>query len=147
MSLTNICSCALIKDHKMRQIINDLYLLFLRIMNLAYIFLRTNILIYFLRIWDCTPSPPPPPPPLYINCDKLLLHWMGGGHWNNWDLRRSNEEFKASILPWRLHLNGVVYIPLLDFFSWHESKIFRIHCSFLFFKWCHFLYPFINVGH
>ena len=24
MSLTNLCSCALIKDHKMRQIINDL---------------------------------------------------------------------------------------------------------------------------
>ena len=35
MSLTNLCSCALIKDHKMRLIINDLYLLFLRIMNLA----------------------------------------------------------------------------------------------------------------
>ena len=24
MSLTNLCSCALIKDHKMRRIINDL---------------------------------------------------------------------------------------------------------------------------
>ena len=35
MSLTNLCSCALTKDHKMRQIINDLYLLFIRIMNLA----------------------------------------------------------------------------------------------------------------
>ena len=49
MSLTNLCTCALIKDHKMRQIINELYLLFLRIMNLAYIFLRKNILIYFFK--------------------------------------------------------------------------------------------------
>ena len=36
MSLTiNLCSCTLMKDHKMRQIINDIYLLFLKIMNLA----------------------------------------------------------------------------------------------------------------
>ena len=35
MSLTNICSCALTKDHKMRQITNDLYQLFIRIINLA----------------------------------------------------------------------------------------------------------------
>ena len=59
MSLTNLCSCALIKYHKMRQIINDLYLLFLRIMNLA--FLRKIFWYIFLRIWDCTPSSPPPP--------------------------------------------------------------------------------------
>ena len=38
ISLTNICLCALMKDHKMRQIINDLYLLFLRIMKMASFF-------------------------------------------------------------------------------------------------------------
>ena len=54
MSFTNLCSCALIKDHKMRQIINNFYLLFLRIMNLASFILRKNI-----WIWDCTPSSPP----------------------------------------------------------------------------------------
>ena len=32
---------------KMRQIINNIYLLFLRIMNLASFFVRTNILIFF----------------------------------------------------------------------------------------------------
>ena len=37
------------KDHKMRQIINDLYLLLLKIMNLASFFVRKNILIYFLE--------------------------------------------------------------------------------------------------
>ena len=57
MSLTNLCSCALMKDHKMGQIINDLYLLFLRIMNLASFFLRTifrTIIFKNLRL-----SPPP----------------------------------------------------------------------------------------
>ena len=37
MSFTNLYSCALIKDHKMRQIINNLYPLFLRIMNFGII--------------------------------------------------------------------------------------------------------------
>ena len=34
---------ALIKDHKMRQIVNDIYLLFLRIMKLAYIFVSPTV--------------------------------------------------------------------------------------------------------
>ena len=64
MSLTNLCSCALMKDNKMRQIINDLYLLFLRIMNLASFFWRKNILIYFFKEFYIVPPLSPPPPPL-----------------------------------------------------------------------------------
>ena len=44
----------------MRQIINNLYLLFLRIINLAYFVLRKNILIYFFKEFVYTLSPPPP---------------------------------------------------------------------------------------
>ena len=72
MSLTNLCSCALIKDHKIRQIINDLCLLFLRIMNLASFSLRYNILIYFfVRIYIA----PLPPPPLYSEYGNLSLQY------------------------------------------------------------------------
>ena len=60
MSLTNLCSYALMKDHTMRQIINDIYLLFLRIMNLVSFFLRTKILIYFCKKLRLYPPPPPP---------------------------------------------------------------------------------------
>ena len=46
----------------MRQIINNLSLLFLRNMNLASLFLRKNILIYFFKNLILYPLPPPPPP-------------------------------------------------------------------------------------
>ena len=61
MSLTNICSCALVKDHQMSQIINYLYQLFLRMMNLASFCLRTDILIYFFEEFETVPPLPPPP--------------------------------------------------------------------------------------
>ena len=60
----HVRTCALIKDHTMRQIINNLYLLFLKIINLAYIFLRTNILINFFKNLRLYPLFPPPPPPV-----------------------------------------------------------------------------------
>ena len=47
MSLTNLCSCALMKDHK---IINDLYLLFLRIMNLASFLFKKKIFWSILSV-------------------------------------------------------------------------------------------------
>ena len=107
--------------------------------------------VFLLRIWDCTPSSRPSIKALIMSSwIFLVLHklrsvspaFKGGGHWNNWHFKRSIE---ASILHWSLLLIGVVYIPLLAFVSWHESKIFRIHCPFLFFKWCNCLYPFINL--
>ena len=48
------------KNHKMRQIINNLYLLFLIIMNLASFFLRQNICIYFVKNLRVYPLSPPP---------------------------------------------------------------------------------------
>ena len=58
ISLTNLCSCALIKDHQMKQIINNIYLLSIRIMNLA---LRKNICTLFffknLRLYPLSPPP------------------------------------------------------------------------------------------
>ena len=53
----------LVCANKMRQLINDLYLLFLRIKNLASFFLRKNILIYFFKNLRLSP---PPPPPLFL---------------------------------------------------------------------------------
>ena len=58
MSLTNLCSCILMKDQKMRQIINDIYLLFLRIMNLTSFILRKIIFIIFFKNLRLYPSPP-----------------------------------------------------------------------------------------
>ena len=47
MSLTNLCSCGLIKDHKMRQIINDFYILFLKFMNLESFFKNKYFDLFF----------------------------------------------------------------------------------------------------
>ena len=63
MSLTNLCSCALTKDHKMRQVINNRYLLesILKNYEFGIIVLRKNILINFCK----NLYPFSPPPPLY----------------------------------------------------------------------------------
>ena len=52
MSLTNICSCALIKDHKMRQIIYDLYPTILK--NYEF-----GIIIWKNKYFDLFFIPPP----------------------------------------------------------------------------------------
>ena len=64
MSLINVCSCALIKDHKMRQIINDLYLLFLRIMN----FKKKYFDLFFFQELRLYPSSP------------LIVYTLGASH-------------------------------------------------------------------
>ena len=49
----------LMKDHKMGQIINDIYLLFLRIMNLASFKKKIDLFIFKnLRLYPLSPPPP-----------------------------------------------------------------------------------------
>ena len=66
------------KDLKMRQIINDLYLLFLWIMNLASFFKKKYFDLFFLRIWDCIPSSRPSIKALVMP-SLIFLVLQGGG--------------------------------------------------------------------
>ena len=61
MNWTNLCSCALIKDHKMRQIINDPTIL--KNNEFGIIFLKTNYFALFFKNLRLSLRPPPPPPP------------------------------------------------------------------------------------
>ena len=54
----SMCSCALIKDDIMRQIINDLYLLFLRIKNLAGFFMNKYFDLFLFKNLRLYPPPP-----------------------------------------------------------------------------------------
>ena len=63
------------KDHKMRQIINDLYLLFLRIMNLASIFYEFFFDLFLLRFWDSSR----PSIKALIMSSLIFLVLQGGG--------------------------------------------------------------------
>ena len=78
MSLTNLCSCALMKDHIMRQVINNRYLTILRIMNLASFFKNKYFDLFFLKNLSLYPFPPPP---LYSVSPlmKTALFVGGGG--------------------------------------------------------------------
>ena len=61
MSFTNLYLCALIKDHKMRQIMNNLYLLFLIFLKLAlFCFKKKYFDLFFLKNLRLYPPPPPP---------------------------------------------------------------------------------------
>ena len=56
------------KIHKMRPVINDLYLLFLRIMKFGIIFLKKKYFDLFFKEFEIVPplspnNPLPPPPP------------------------------------------------------------------------------------
>ena len=91
MSLINLCSCTLMKDHKMRQIINDLYPPFSRIMNLASFLSRQIIfeivppLLLFSKRFLISiffpsgegghplPVPPPPSSPLRASNEGFAL--------------------------------------------------------------------------
>ena len=66
MSWITLCSCALMKDHKMRQIINDPTIL--NNYEFGIIFFKTNYFALFfknLRLYPLSTHPPPPPP----HCD------------------------------------------------------------------------------
>ena len=81
MSLTNLCSCTLMKDHKMRQIINDIYLLFLRIMTLASLFFKNNYFdLFFKNLRLCPLSPFRS----HLSISDFHFHflsiWGDGGH-------------------------------------------------------------------
>ena len=128
MSLTNLCSCALIKDHKMRQIINDLYLLFLRIMNLASFSLRTNILIYLFKIWDCTPSLPPPPPPA-----PPLINSMDPRH-NNMSRQDMDEDVRDflkehNLVAYADNFQGITSLSGLLLCA--QGQLYLILCTFI----------------
>ena len=67
------------KDHKMRQIINDVYLLFIRIMNMASFFKKKYFDLFLLRIWDSTPSSRPSIKALIMSSLIFLVSQGGGG--------------------------------------------------------------------
>ena len=79
------------KDHKMRQIINDLYLLFLRNMNLAS-----------FEFAPPPPTKPPPPPLVYKIYISIYLSKSSPSLWLEWSI----ETNKRSV-SWVKPLNQI----------------------------------------
>ena len=62
MTLTNLCSCALMKDHKIRQIIHECGIIFFKNKYFDLFFFK-NLRLY----------PSSPPPPLLVS----MINWWG----------------------------------------------------------------------